>query len=207
MQSNTRAAYQEAKLNFFFSLSRRIQRVSSHQYSRRQRQRSKNCFRICLGLETEEEKKEGSQETLEEATCESRGIGASKKFKPSASQRARIQPQKKGERHQDMSSRNQSVGPRDSAGSQSSSPPRTNGKSTPSSKDDSVELKNIRAEDELKTPVPIEEDIMQLARLGEIGAIQKLFESGKYHARYADEEGITPLHVRLHPRHISVILT
>lgn len=106
-----------------------------------------------------------------------------------------------------MSSRNQSEGPKDSAGSQSSSPPRANGKSTPAQRDDSVELKNIRAEDDLKAPVPIEEDIMQLARLGEIGAIQKLFESGKYHARYADEEGITALHVRLYPRHISVNLT
>lgn len=44
--------------------------------------------------------------------------------------------------------------------------------------------------------LPVEEDIMQLARLGEIGAIQKLFDSGKYDATYADEEGITPLHVR-----------
>ncbi|KAJ9669646.1 palmitoyltransferase akr1 [Coniosporium apollinis] len=42
--------------------------------------------------------------------------------------------------------------------------------------------------------LPIEEDIMQLARLGEIGAIQKLFDSGKFDATYADEEGITPLH-------------
>lgn len=98
-----------------------------------------------------------------------------------------------------MSSRNQSVGPKDSAGSQASSPPRANGKSTPARRDDSVELKNIRAEDDLKAQVPIEEDIMQLARLGEIGAIQKLFEIGKFDARYADEEGITPLHVRLYP--------
>jgi len=36
---------------------------------------------------------------------------------------------------------------------------------------------------------------MQLARLGEIGAIQKLFASGKFDANYADAEGITPLHV------------
>lgn len=43
--------------------------------------------------------------------------------------------------------------------------------------------------------LPIEEDIMQLARLGEIGAIQKLFDSGKFDETYKDEQGITPLHV------------
>lgn len=47
-----------------------------------------------------------------------------------------------------------------------------------------------------KPDVPLEEDIMQLARLGEIAAIQKLFDSGKYDATYKDEQGITPLHVR-----------
>lgn len=44
--------------------------------------------------------------------------------------------------------------------------------------------------------LPVEEDIMQLARLGEIGAIQKLFDAGKVDATYTDEQGITPLHVR-----------
>lgn len=44
--------------------------------------------------------------------------------------------------------------------------------------------------------LPIEEDVMQLARLGEIGAIQKLFDTGKCDATYRDEQGITPLHVR-----------
>jgi ankyrin repeat protein len=47
---------------------------------------------------------------------------------------------------------------------------------------------------EQKSSLPVEEDIMQLARLGEIGAIQKLFDSDKYDATYADEQGITPLH-------------
>lgn len=41
----------------------------------------------------------------------------------------------------------------------------------------------------------IEEDLMGLARLGELRAIQKLFDSGKYTATYADEQGITALHV------------
>jgi hypothetical protein len=50
-----------------------------------------------------------------------------------------------------------------------------------------------------KSPsLPVEEDIMQLARLGEIGAIQKLFDSGKFDATFKDEQGITPLHVRKH---------
>lgn len=56
-----------------------------------------------------------------------------------------------------------------------------------------------------KPSLPVEEDIMQLARLGEIGAIQKLFDGGKFDATYTDEQGITPLHVRtrgsLHPHH------
>jgi hypothetical protein len=42
---------------------------------------------------------------------------------------------------------------------------------------------------------PQEEDVMQLARQGDIQGIQKLFDSGKYDAKYCDEEGITPLHV------------
>jgi palmitoyltransferase ZDHHC13/17 len=47
-----------------------------------------------------------------------------------------------------------------------------------------------------KPKLSIEEDLMQLARLGEIKAIQKLFDSGKFAATYTDEQGITPLHVR-----------
>lgn len=42
--------------------------------------------------------------------------------------------------------------------------------------------------------LPIESDIMQLARLGEIGAMQKLFDTKKFNAKHKDEEGITPLH-------------
>lgn len=49
-----------------------------------------------------------------------------------------------------------------------------------------------------KPSLPVEEDIMQLARLGEIASIQKLFDSGKFDATYKDEQGITPLHVRPH---------
>jgi hypothetical protein len=43
-------------------------------------------------------------------------------------------------------------------------------------------------------PAP-EEDIMQLARLGDIQGIEALFESEKFDAHYCDAEGITPLHV------------
>ncbi|KAF7560435.1 hypothetical protein G7046_g3720 [Stylonectria norvegica] len=39
-----------------------------------------------------------------------------------------------------------------------------------------------------------EEDIMQLARLGDVPGMEKLFESGEHDATYCDDEGITPLH-------------
>ncbi|ETS80440.1 Palmitoyltransferase AKR1 [Pestalotiopsis fici W106-1] len=41
---------------------------------------------------------------------------------------------------------------------------------------------------------PPQEDIMQLARLGNIQAMEKLFEKGDFDATYSDDEGITPLH-------------
>ena len=44
-----------------------------------------------------------------------------------------------------------------------------------------------------------EPDVMQLARVGDIPAMQKLFDAGDIDATYADNEGITPLHVRLGP--------
>jgi palmitoyltransferase len=43
-------------------------------------------------------------------------------------------------------------------------------------------------------PAP-ENDIMQLARIGDIPGMEKLFESGEFDATYTDGEGITPLHV------------
>lgn len=57
-----------------------------------------------------------------------------------------------------------------------------------------VELGNVRNGNQAPK-IPLEEDIMQCARLGETGLIQKMFESGKYKPNYKDEEGITPLHV------------
>ena len=43
--------------------------------------------------------------------------------------------------------------------------------------------------------LPLHEDIMQLAMLGEVGPIQKLLDEGRYSIKRKDEEGITPLHV------------
>lgn len=37
-------------------------------------------------------------------------------------------------------------------------------------------------------------DVMQLARVGDISTMEKLFDTGDYDATYTDEEGITPLH-------------
>ena len=60
---------------------------------------------------------------------------------------------------------------------------------------ESEKRENASGQDKL----PLHEDVMQLARLGEIGPIQKLFEERKYSAKYKDEEDITPLHVRQTP--------
>lgn len=40
-----------------------------------------------------------------------------------------------------------------------------------------------------------ETDIMQIARIGDIRAMEKLFESKEHDATYSDDEGITALHV------------
>ena len=68
--------------------------------------------------------------------------------------------------------------------------------SPPSSKageDDTIELASMLATD---PRLPIEQDIMQLARVGEVDNMKKLFDAGKFEPTYQDEEGITPLHVR-----------
>lgn len=62
--------------------------------------------------------------------------------------------------------------------------------------DGAVELDQMKpSEEEVK--LPLHEDIMQLAMLGEIGPIQKLIDEGRYTANHKDKEGITPLHVSL----------
>ncbi|KAL8873577.1 MAG: hypothetical protein Q9174_000969 [Haloplaca sp. 1 TL-2023] len=59
--------------------------------------------------------------------------------------------------------------------------------------DTTVEMGNDDG-DAAEAKLPLHEDIMQLARLGEIGPIQKLIEEGKFTADYKDAEDITPLH-------------
>lgn len=69
----------------------------------------------------------------------------------------------------------------------------SNGNGTPIPPND-VEMKSLRP-DPPKGSIPLGEDIMQLARMGEVGTMQKLFTAKKFTANYRDEEGITPLHV------------
>ncbi|KAI9773558.1 MAG: palmitoyltransferase akr1 [Geoglossum simile] len=57
--------------------------------------------------------------------------------------------------------------------------------------DERVELKDILP---AAPALPVEQDIMQLARMGELGAIQRLIDSGDCTVDFMDEEGITPLH-------------
>ena len=59
--------------------------------------------------------------------------------------------------------------------------------------DDDMEMDQIASSEEPK--LPLHEDIMQLAMLGEISPIQKLIDEGKSSADFKDREGITPLHV------------
>jgi hypothetical protein len=61
-----------------------------------------------------------------------------------------------------------------------------------SDNDDNVEMKNMLSSE---PDAQLDEDIMQLARLGNIPAVQTLFDAGKFHPTYCDAEGITPLHV------------
>ena len=68
------------------------------------------------------------------------------------------------------------------------------------SDDDHVEMEDIIS----SGPEEIEDDIMQLARIGDVPAMERLFESGKYEATYADKEGITPLHVCIIGRFCSL---
>lgn len=60
------------------------------------------------------------------------------------------------------------------------------------SDNDQMELKDILPAGPEYNP---EDDIMQLARLGDVAGMQHLFDSGKFDATHADGENITPLHV------------
>ncbi|KAL9032034.1 MAG: hypothetical protein Q9180_006741, partial [Flavoplaca navasiana] len=55
-----------------------------------------------------------------------------------------------------------------------------------------------------ESKLPLHEDIMQLARLGELGPVQKLLEDGKYTADYQDAENITPLHWAAINNHLAL---
>ncbi|OQE42271.1 hypothetical protein PENCOP_c004G00141 [Penicillium coprophilum] len=78
-----------------------------------------------------------------------------------------------------------------SPGQTSASTTASNGNGTPTPND--VEMKSLRP-DPPKGSIPLGEDVMQLARMGEIGTMQKLFTAKKFTANHRDEEGITPLH-------------
>lgn len=58
------------------------------------------------------------------------------------------------------------------------------------SADEHVEMSDLPL-----STAPEDDDIMQLARLGDIVGVQRLFDSGKFDAQHSDDEGITPLHV------------
>ncbi|KAI9733728.1 MAG: palmitoyltransferase akr1 [Claussenomyces sp. TS43310] len=56
---------------------------------------------------------------------------------------------------------------------------------------DDVEMKKMLTSD---VKPPTNDDIMQLARVGDIASMQKLYEAGTFSPTYSDAEGITPLH-------------
>lgn len=58
--------------------------------------------------------------------------------------------------------------------------------------DGNLEMKNITA---AEPGVAASQDIMQLARLGDILSVQKLYDAGTFTPLHCDDEGITPLHV------------
>lgn len=59
--------------------------------------------------------------------------------------------------------------------------------------DEHVELADIMAAG--PPALSPSDDIMQLARLGDIPGIQRLFDNEKFDGGHCDDEGITPLHV------------
>lgn len=61
-----------------------------------------------------------------------------------------------------------------------------------SADDGNVELRSMAPAEPV---LAADRDIMQLARLGDIAAIQRLYDAGTFTPSHCDEEGITPLHV------------
>ncbi|KAJ9660771.1 palmitoyltransferase akr1 [Neophaeococcomyces mojaviensis] len=72
-------------------------------------------------------------------------------------------------------------------------PPSKAATASPKVTPEEVELSNVQ-NGSTAPPVPLEEDIMQCARIGALEHIQNMVQSGKYKANYQDDEGITPLH-------------
>lgn len=94
-----------------------------------------------------------------------------------------------------------------SAASSTSSPIRLATKATaasPKLNKDNMEMGTVQpaadasAQQPTQPDVPAEDDIMQLARLGDVSAMEQLFAKGEHDATYTDDEGITPLHVSTH---------
>jgi len=59
--------------------------------------------------------------------------------------------------------------------------------------DPEKEMKTLEHETS-RPELSTEQDLMRLCELGDIGAVQKLFATGKFDATYRDKQGITPLH-------------
>jgi hypothetical protein len=72
---------------------------------------------------------------------------------------------------------------------------RNSGSATSSPGKDGLEHVELSDLDSSPPQLPVEQDLMQLARLGELRGIQKLFDSGRYNAKSTDEQDITALHV------------
>ena len=72
---------------------------------------------------------------------------------------------------------------------------RNSGSATNSPGKDGLEHVELSDLDSSPPRLPVEQDVMQLARLGELRGIQKLFDSGRFNAKSTDEQGITALHV------------
>ncbi|KAF2774173.1 Palmitoyltransferase akr1, ankyrin repeat-containing protein akr1 [Teratosphaeria nubilosa] len=77
----------------------------------------------------------------------------------------------------------------------SATPDRKASSSADSSPDkDGLERVQMSDLDSSPPRLPVEQDLMRLARLGDLRAVQRLFDSGKFSARSTDEQGITALH-------------
>ncbi|KAI9373150.1 hypothetical protein BJX61DRAFT_400622 [Aspergillus egyptiacus] len=90
-----------------------------------------------------------------------------------------------------------SAGSSNSAALGSSPPSVPSNKSAPTppkvaTDDVSVELKSMNQE--RSRSIPLGEDIMQIARIGEVSVMRSMFDEKKFTAKHKDEEGITPLH-------------